>query len=29
MQQGAFDKTDYDLSKQSNYYRHIDFDKIA
>jgi uncharacterized protein with HEPN domain len=29
MQQGAFDKTDYDLSKQSNYYRHIDFYKIA
>jgi len=29
MQQGAFDRVDYDLSKQSNYYRHIDFDKIA
>ncbi len=29
IQQGNFDKTDYDLSKQSNYYRHIDFDKIV
>ena len=29
MQQGTFDRVDYDLSKQSNYYRHINFDKIA
>lgn len=29
MQQGTFDRVDYDLSKQSNYYRHIDFDKIV
>ena len=29
VQQGVFDRIDYDLSKQSNYYRHIDFDKIA
>lgn len=29
MQQGAFDKVDYTLSKQSNYYRHIDFDNIS
>ena len=29
MQQGTLDRVDYDVSKQSNYYRHIDFDKIA
>ncbi len=29
MQRGTFDETDYELSKESTYYRHIDFDKIA
>ena len=29
MQLGAFDKADYELSKQSSYYRHIEFDKIV
>ncbi|MEZ0542480.1 HepT-like ribonuclease domain-containing protein [Fibrella arboris] len=29
MAHGTFDKTDYDLSKESTYYRHIDFEKIA
>ncbi|MBO0939113.1 DUF86 domain-containing protein [Fibrella sp. HMF5335] len=29
LQQGTFDKMDYTLSKDSSYYRHIEFDKIA
>lgn len=29
LRQGTFDRIDFDISKASSYYRHIEFDKIA